>query len=258
MSAPPFLKASSFAAWPGLAHGFFGRRGGVSGGIYASLNTGLGSRDDPAAVAENRSRAARALGFIPERLVGAYQVHGRTALRVAAPWAGDRPECDALVSTTPGLALCVLAADCLPVLFADGEAGVVACAHAGWKGLLAGVLESTVAAMLEAGAQAGRIRAAIGPAIAQASYEVGPELQAQFTQADAAASAYFAPGRGDRRQFDLPGYAGARLSRLGLEGIELAAVDVCAQAEDFFSNRRSFLRGEPDFGRNISVIGLLP
>ncbi|MES1203979.1 MAG: peptidoglycan editing factor PgeF, partial [Pseudomonadota bacterium] len=223
---------------PGIRHGFFGRRGGVSTGIYASLNAGAGSRDDPAAIAENRARIAGAMGVAPDQLLSLYQIHSARALRVDAVW-DQRPEADAQVTTAPGIALTALAADCAPVLFADAEARVIGAAHAGWKGALGGVLEAAVAEMLRAGARADRIVAAIGPCIHAASYEVGPEFRDKFTAADAANAPFFAPGAGDRLHFDLPGFCAARLQRLGLAAVEVVPVDTCALAEEFFSNRRA-------------------
>lgn len=246
---PPALTSARLP----VRHGFFGREGGVSTGLYASLNCGLGSKDDPAAVAENRSRVAAALGVDAEHLLTAYQVHSPHCVRVDGPWSGARPEADALVTTTRGLALGALAADCTPVLFADAEAGVIGAAHAGWKGALAGVLEATVEAMVEAGANRARIVAAIGPCIGPASYEVGPDFRVRFTDADAS---FFAPGRGDRLMFDLPGYCAMRLARAGVLHIDPCSTDTCADEVHYFSNRRAHLRGEPDFGRNLSAIVL--
>jgi polyphenol oxidase len=198
MSLPAFT-SSLLAGLPGITHGFFGRRGGVSGGIYASLNCGLGSRDDPDAVAENRARIAAAFGVGGSQLLTAYQVHSAKAARVEQPW-GDapRPEVDGLATTAPGLAVAALAADCAPILLADGQARVVCAVHAGWKGALNGVIAAAIAEMIAAGATAPRIVAAIGPCIAQSSYEVGPEFHAQFIAIDAAFAAFFAPGAGGR------------------------------------------------------------
>lgn len=240
-----------------MPHAFFGRQGGASTGIYASLNAGPGSKDDPAAISENRRRIAAAFGLQPTHLVGVHQVHSAIVHRIETPWPGTRPEGDALVTTTPGLALSVLSADCTPVLFADAEAGVIGAAHAGWKGALGngpcGVLEATVAEMRTAGARA--ISAAIGPTIAAASYEVGPEFLERFCAADSTHARFFSPGAGDRLHFDLPGFCAARLEALDV-AVENLALDTCANEGEFFSNRRAFKRSEPDYGRNCAVIAL--
>lgn len=252
---PPALTAPGLAALAGVRHGFFGRAGGVSAGIYASLNAGPGSRDDPAAVAENRRRIAEALGVDAEWLVSAHQAHTSRAVGVDGPWNGPRPEADGLVTTRPGLALAVLAADCAPVLMADAEASVIGAAHAGWRGALSGVLEATVAAMIAAGARAARIQAAIGPCIGPASYEVGPELRDQFLADRPGAAAFFTPGRGDRFLLDLPGYCRLRLGELGLRGIDHAAADTLTD-DRYFSHRRGVRLGQGDYGRNCSAIVL--
>ncbi|MES1156349.1 MAG: peptidoglycan editing factor PgeF [Alphaproteobacteria bacterium] len=253
--APPHWTAAALA---GARHGFFGRAGGVSTGIYASLNAGSGSRDDADAVRENRRRIASAFGVSPERLIGVHQVHSPRAVAVKAPWPGERPEADALVTTTRGLVLSILTADCAPVLFADTEAGVIGAAHAGWKGALGGVLANTIDLMRQMGAARTRIRAAIGPCIAQASYEVGPEFEARFLDHDGANAAFFAAGEDDRRRFDLPGYCEARLKAEGLNHVARLDLDTYARAADFFSHRRSVHAGEGDYGRNCSAIALAP
>ncbi len=236
-----------------VRHGFFTREGGVSTGIYATLNGGPGSADRPDAVAENRARIAAALGA--SALVSVAQVHGAEVRMVTAPWRGPRPEADAMVTDRPGLALAVLTADCAPVLMADVEAGVVAAAHAGWKGALAGVLEATVAAMARLGARPERVRAAIGPTISQAAYEVGPDFVARFLDADPDTARFFAGGRGDRAQFDLPGYA---LSRLRAAGVEARWTGQCTYRDParFFSYRRACHAGEGDYGRLVSAVAL--
>jgi YfiH family protein len=241
-----------------VRHGFFTREGGVSGGFYASLNCGLGSGDDPAAVAENRRRAAAALGVAADGLVTAYQVHGIEVAVVDRPWnAAERPKVDALVSRTPGVALGVLAADCAPVLFADPEAGVIGACHAGWRGALAGIVEATVAAMEDIGARRPDIRAALGPCIAQPSYEVGPEFRDTFRAADPANDGFFVAGaRTGRFMFDLPGYVLDRLARARLGSVASLALDTCAEEARLFSYRRSTLKGERDFGRGLSAIAL--
>jgi YfiH family protein len=250
-AAPPHWTANALA---GVKHGFFGRQGGVSQGLYASLNAGPGSNDDPAAITENRRRIAAALGVAPPRLVGVRQAHTPTCVLVAGPWTGERPEADALVTTVPGLAISVLTADCAPVLLADPAAGVVGAAHAGWKGAIAGVLTSAVAMMRARGAR--EIAAVIGPTIQQASYEVGPEFEARFVDADRAYRRYFVPGAGDRRNFDLPGFCADRLRALGVAQIEVLALDTCADAGHFHSNRRALHEKASDYGRNCAAIAL--
>jgi polyphenol oxidase len=241
-------------ALSGVTHGFFTREGGVSAGVYASLNGGPGSGDDAAAVAENRARVARCLGA--GHLVSLHQVHSADAVRVAGPWEGDRPRADAMATDRPGLALAVLTADCAPVLLADPRAGVVGAAHAGWKGALGGVLEAAVEAMEGLGAERDRIVAAIGPAISQRAYEVGPEFVERFLDDDRENGRYFAGGPGDRAMFDLPGYC---LARLGAAGVGMAAWTAHCTYSDpdrFYSYRRACHAGEPDYGRLVSAIAL--
>lgn len=250
-NAPPAWTAGVLA---GVKHAFFGRQGGVSTGIYTSLNAGTGSNDDPAHARENRTRIAAAFGAPVDNLLGVHQVHSPAAVFVEAPWRGERPHADALVTKTPGFILSVLSADCTPVLFADRDAGVIAAAHAGWKGALGGVLANTVALMREHGAR--HITAAIGPCIHQTSYEVGPEFEARFTQEDPGFARFFIPGAGDRRHFDLPGFCASRLEDLGVGQVEVLNLDTCAQADTLFSHRRSVLRKEGDYGRNCSAIAL--
>lgn len=257
MSAPPVLLGAWLGSVPGVRHGFFGRSGGVSQGLYASLNTGRGSQDDPAAVAENRRRCAAAFGLPVEQLIGPYQTHSPIVVRVDAPLDGAAPEADGLVTRTPGLLLSVVTADCAPVLLADAKAGVVAAVHAGWKGLLGGVLEAALVQMLEAGAALGGVHAAVGPCIAQASYEVGPEFRQRFLDANPEHSQWFKPGRADRFHFDLAGACAARLRRRGLARVETLDRDTLAEDSAFFSHRRSVLRSEPDYGRNLSAIALI-
>jgi YfiH family protein len=253
--APPAFYADTLAR-AGVRHGFFGRRGGVSEGIYASLNAGPGSRDDQSAIAENRRRIAGAFGLGADKLVSLHQVHSPRAVFVDAPFPGARPEADALVTTTPGLVLSALSADCGPVLFADPQARVIASAHAGWRGALSGVLEASVAAMVEAGARQSRIIAAIGPCIHQASYEVGPEFESEFLAGDSACARFFIPGAGDRRKFDLPGFCAARLEKLRLASVEILPCDTYSGAETLFSHRRGVHEGAPDYGRNCAAIAL--
>jgi YfiH family protein len=240
----------------GLAHGFLGRRGGVSTGATAGLNVGLGSADDPAAVAENRRLAAEAV--LPGgRLVTAFQVHSAEVVTVAEAWEDDaRPHADALVTDRPGLLLGILTADCAPVLFADAQAGVVGAAHAGWKGAIGGVTDATITAMERLGARRDRIVAAVGPCIARASYEVDDGFLATFAAADAANERFFAPGRERHHQFDLEAYVVHRLAAAGLSRIEALGLDTYADEARFFSFRRATHRGEADYGRQVSVIAL--
>lgn len=239
-----------------VPHGFTGRRGGVSTGALASLNTGIGSGEDPAIIAENRRRAADAV--LPgAALVGVYQVHGRECVTVAQAMAADeRPHADAMVTDRPGLLLGILTADCVPVLFADAGAGIVGAAHAGWKGALAGVTDATVEAMVTLGAERERIVAAVGPCIARASYEVDRPLFDAFTAADPANERFLIDGRPDRWQFDLEAYVGARLAAAGLARVELLGLDTYAREEDFYSYRRATHRGESGYGRQLSMIGV--
>lgn len=250
--APPHWTAASLG---GVKHAFFGRTGGVSTGIYASLNAGTGSRDGADAVRENRRRIAAAFTVPPERLIGVHQVHSPMAVFADAPWSGERPHADALVTTTPGLVLSVLTADCAPVLLADEAAGVIAAAHAGWKGALAGVLESTVRLMCAHGAEPTRIAAAIGPCIHQASYEVGPEFGARFGATRAEFARYFAPGCDVKLRFDLPGFCADRLREAGVGQVEILPLDTYA-LQALFSHRHSVHRAEGDYGRNCSAIAL--
>jgi YfiH family protein len=242
----------------GVRHGFFTREGGVSDGIFASLNCGFGSNDDAAKVRENRRRAMAALGLAADRLAICHQLHSPDVVTVEAPWRHeDRPRGDAMVTRRPGVALGILTADCAPVLFADPEARIIGAAHAGWRGALTGVLEATVTAMEALGAATARIRAGIGPCIAQTSYEVGPEFPAPFLAEDAANARFFrAAPRVGHFHFDLAGYVAHRLERLGLGQIERSGGDTAAEAERFFSYRRSCLRKEPDYGRELSAICL--
>jgi YfiH family protein len=240
----------------GVPHGFFGRAGGVSTGTVTSLNCGLGSGDDPALVAENRRRAKEAV--LPGgRLVGVFQVHGADAVTVVEPWDDAvRPEADALVTAQPGLVLGILTADCAPVLFADRDAGVIGAAHAGWKGALAGVTDMTVTAMEGLGARRERIVAAIGPAMARASFEVGPDLIARFTDADPENARFFTDALGDKAHFDLEAYLVQRLAAAGIRRVAALGLDTYADPDRFYSYRRATHRGEPTYGRQISLIAL--
>jgi YfiH family protein len=230
----------------------------VSEGIYSSLNCGLGSGDDPAKVSENRARAMVLLELPLPALATVYQHHSAEVVRVEAPWPqAARPKADAMVTVRPGVALGIGTADCAPVLFADVAAGVIGAAHAGWRGAIGGVLEATVKAMAELGADAARIHAAIGPTIAQASYEVGPEFPAPFLAQDPGNARFFvASKRAGHFMFDLPGYVAARLRRLGLGAVEDVVRDTCAEVDQFFSYRRTTLAGEKDYGRGLSAIAL--
>jgi len=237
----------------GVRHGFFTRQGGVSAGLYEGLNTGVGSKDDPAAVAENRRRVAAHLGGVPDDLAACYQIHSAVARAAETGWKGERPEGDASVTAAPGVICAVLTADCAPVLLADPEAGVVGAAHAGWKGALHGIVHSTVAAMEALGARPARMVAVVGPCIAQASYEVGVDFQERFVQHDAGADRFF--GRADnRRMFDLPGFVLWRLEQAGVGEAAWTGHDTRMDETRFYSNRRAFLNGEPDFGRMMSAI----
>ena len=243
-----------------IQHGFFTRQGGVSGFPYESLNVGLGSKDQPEAIRENRRRVAAAFGQPENHLLSLYQIHSATAFDVSEPWQSDaRPEADGLVTTTPGLILSALSADCAPLLFADPHAGVIASCHAGWKGALYGVIENTIALMEVKGASIDRIRCVVGPCIAQASYEVGADYAETFANNDPDSLAFFIPGANpDKRMFDLPGYCLMRLKRAGVAQCAATGYDTRADAQLFFSNRRAFLNGEPDYGRLTSCIMLRP
>lgn len=237
-------------------HGFLGRIGGVSQGLVAGLNVGLGSGDEPAHIAENRRRAAAAVAP-GAQLATVYQVHSATCVTVTEPWPDEaRPHADALVTDRPGLALGVLTADCAPVLFADAEARVIGAAHAGWKGALGGVTDATVTAMEALGAKRSRIRAVVGPCIAQASYEVDAAFRERFMAQDAAHARFFSPGAPDHWQFDLEGYVLERLRQAGIGQVVGLALDTYAAPERFFSFRRATHRGEPSYGRQISLIAL--
>jgi polyphenol oxidase len=255
---PVPFESPTLSALPGIRHGFFTRRGGVSSGAYASLNCGLGSGDDVRAVAENRARAMAAFGLKAEALATAYQVHSAEAQAIEAPFAPDRrPAIDGMATRTRGLALGVLAADCTPVLFAEPEARVIGVAHAGWRGALGGIVEATVAAMETLGARRNAIRAAIVPTIAQASYEVGPEFPAPFLARAADSRDFFVSSpRPGHYLFDLKGYVARRLHALGLAAVDLVEHDTYAEPTLFFSYRRATHEGERDYGRGLSAIAL--
>lgn len=243
---------------PGVRHGFFTREGGVSTGIYASLNCGPGSHDDSHAVAQNRLHTAQALGLNGAKLVTCHQIHSPTTVRVDVPWdQSQAPKADAMVTNQPGLILGILTADCAPVLFADVEASVVGAAHAGWKGAAGGVLQATVSQMIELGAKKENIHAAVGPCIHQSSYEVGAQMRLQVISRSAWADWCFErSSRPDHYQFDLPSYVSGELQRLDLGKVEVIDCDTYSDEQRFFSYRRTTHRGEGDYGRQISVIGL--
>ena len=255
MSAAEAAVAPGLARLDGVAHGFFTRRGGVSRGLYDSLNCGPGSGDDPAAVAANRGRAMARLGLAAASLATGRQVHGACALAIDAPPAAP-PRADGLATARRGVAVGALAADCAPVLFADPEAGVVAAAHAGWRGALAGVVEAALAAMVAAGARAEHVHAAVGPCIGRDSYEVGDDLRDAILARDAADARHFR--RAGRWRFDLSGYVAARLRAAGVGAVEELAIDGYADEARFFSYRRARRRGESDYGRCLSAIALAP
>lgn len=241
---------------PGINHGFFGRRGGVSKGQYESLNCGPGSHDDRAHVAENRNRVARAIALPGTHLCSLWQHHSADCLIIEKPLGDERPKADAMVTNRPGIGLGILTADCGPVLLADADAGIIGAAHAGWRGALGGVTDTAIRAMEALGASAENICAVIGPCITQPNYEVGPEFQGTFTDADPQNAAYFEPGEGDRFQFDLKAYIEARLRRAGVTQIGILPDCTYGQPETFFSHRHNVHSGAGDYGRNISVIFL--
>jgi YfiH family protein len=254
MPDPVFSPLIGNSAGERVAHGYFTRKGGVSTGLYAGLNVGLGSDDDRTKVSENRRRVCAWFGAEPERLATLHQVHSPDAVTIDNGYDGARHKADAIVTATPGMVLGVLSADCGPVLFADREAGVVGAAHAGWKGALTGILESTIAAMEALGARRKHIVAALGPSISRRHYEVGPEFVARFIAENAAYDRFFTPsGRAGHAMFDLPGLTMMRLSDAGVTAENL---DICTypDEESYFSYRRTTHRGEPDYGRQISAI----
>jgi polyphenol oxidase len=250
------ISSPLLAALPGIRHGFFTRQGGISAGIYGALNCGLGSHDDRARVIENRNRVARHLGATDGQVVTVYQIHSATALAIDRPFeTGQVPKADALVTRTPGLVVAALAADCTPVLFADQKAGVVGAAHAGWRGAVAGIVESTITAMEGLGARRATIIAAIGPCIHQTNYEVGPELEAQLIAASPDNAKFFAvPAGKSKAHFDLPAFVAWQLKRAGIA--EFTGSPHCTYADPtlFYSYRRTTHLAEPDYGRQISAI----
>jgi len=252
------LESPLLSAIPGLRHAFFSREGGVSEGIYTSLNGGLGSNDNAAYVAENRRRMAEQMGVPPSHFLNVHQIHSPDAVIATGPWdiGTTRPKADAIVTRTAGLAIGVTAADCGPILFADPRARVIGAAHAGWKGALTGIIESTVDAMEKLGAERGNIVAAIGPLIRQQSYEVGNEFVERFVEADAENALYFLPAaRGGHAMFDLPGFIRKRLENAGVLMIDDTGIDTYSD-QRFFSYRRSVHRKEADYGRHVHAIVL--
>lgn len=253
MSAVEVIRARALG---GVPHGFLGRRGGVSGGALAGLNCGLGSGDNPALVVENRRRSAEAV--LPGApVVGVHQVHSATTVTVNQLWSPDaRPEADAVVTDRPGILLAIVTADCAPVLLADAEAGVVGAVHAGWRGALSGITDSAIAAMLRLGARIERIAAAIGPCIAQRHYEVDHAFAERLLVADPENERFFIAGPAGKPHFDLEAYVAARLAATGLRTVETLGLDTYGEEQRFYSYRRATHRGEPTYGRQISLIGL--
>ena len=253
------LTSPLLAAVPGLRHAFFSREGGVSTGIYQGLNAGIGSHDDPAHVAENRRRMAEQMGVAPTHFLTAHQIHSPDVVVATTPWETDaRPRADAIVTQIEGLSIGATAADCGPILFVDPNARVIGAAHAGWKGALTGVLESTIAAMEKLGAERGRLIAAIGPLIRQPSYEVGGEFVERFIEADAENGRFFIPSlRNGHSMFDLGGFIRMRLESAGILMVDDTGIDTYAD-ERFYSYRRSVHRKEPDYGRHVHAIALEP
>ena len=249
----PFLTSRLLEGLPDVRHGFFTRRGGVSDGVYDSLNVGRGSADEPVKVAENRRRVAAALGATS--LNTAHQVHSSRVVAIERDFSAAAPEADGMVTGAPGVSCGALAADCAPILFVDPEARIVAAVHAGWKGALAGVVEAAVRAIEDLGGRSDRVIAAVGPCIGPASYEVGPEFRERFMLADRANSRFFEPAASGKFLFDLPGFVIGRLEAAGVGAAEWVGADTAADLE-FFSNRRAFKRGEPDYGRLASAIVL--
>jgi polyphenol oxidase len=257
MPVVPFIAAPALSGLKNVSHAFFTRNGGVSTGVYASLNGGRGSNDSPEAVAENRARMAATVGVKAGRIATPYQIHSPLAVVALEPWPkGEAPEADAVVTSTPGLAVAISTADCGPILFADGAAGVVGAAHAGWKGALGGVIEETILAMEKLGARRGTMTAVLGPCIRQPSYEVGPEFVENFRAADPANLRFFQPAPGDKSLFDLGGYIVMRLKAAEVAVVEDLGFDTYADEARFYSFRRTTHRKEPDYGRLIAAIAL--
>lgn len=254
-SGLPAFRSPALAA-AGVKHAFFTRNGGVSPGVYATLNGGVGSSDARENVAENKRRMAETLDVLPERFLVPFQIHSPDCLAVDAPWT-DRPRCDGLATATPALALGVTGADCGMILFADPRAAVVGACHAGWKGALSGVIEATLAAMEKLGSRRADTIVALGPTIGPASYEVGPEFFAQFVAQAGDHARFFAPSiKAEHRMFDLPAFIGMRVEKAGAGVFENLALDTYADESRFFSYRRTTHRREPDYGRLVSAIAL--
>jgi hypothetical protein len=253
-----YVEAPALAALPGIRHAFFTREGGVSEGLYASLNGGVGSSDKPDRVRENRRRMTQHLGVAPDALASLYQVHSPDVITVEQAWPhGERPKADGMVTNSRGVALGIATADCGPVLFADAEARVIGGAHAGWKGAFTGVLEATLEAMERLGARRERVVAALGPMISRKAYEVGPEFIARFTEVAPDNTRYFSPSeREGHAMFDLPAYIRARLEGAGIATFQDLGLCTYADERRFYSYRRTTHRGEPDYGRLISAIAL--
>jgi YfiH family protein len=252
------LQAKSLSRFDRIRHGFFTRDGGVSDGIYASLNGGVGSKDDMGLVAENRARMARALDVTPENFVTCFQIHSPDVVVAERPWTAEtRPRADAIVTKVPGLAIGVSTADCGPLLFADERAGVIGAAHAGWRGAFTGVIEKTIAAMETLGADRSRIAAALGPLIRKQNYEVSQSFVDEFLRADEAHARFFSPAsREGHAMFDLPGFVASRIEQSGICFFEDLQLCTYADAERFYSYRRSVHRAEPDYGRHVNAIVL--
>lgn len=254
-----YIQAPALCSLPRIRHAFFTRQGGVSEGIYTSLNGGMGSSDEPERVQENRRRMAELMEVAPDALISIYQVHSPDAVLVEGPWRSERPKADAMVTKVPGLALAITTADCGPVLFADAQAGVIGAAHAGWRGAVTGVLESTLQAMERLGAQRSRIVAVLGPTISQAAYEVGPEFVQRFAEEAPGHEGFFRPSdTPEHAMFDLPGFIGARLNAAGVGAFTNLGLCTYSDEGRFFSYRRTTHRKEPDYGRLISAISLTP
>ncbi|HXX26344.1 MAG TPA: peptidoglycan editing factor PgeF [Pseudolabrys sp.] len=253
------LKAQTLSKLAGVRHGFFTRSGGVSQGVYTSLNGGTGSNDAPDRIAENRARMAAALGVAPTHFLTAYQIHSPDVVVAEEPWShAERPRADAIVTRVPELAIGISTADCGPLLFADAEAGVIGAAHAGWRGALTGVIDATLAAMEKLGARRNRIAVALGPTIRQANYEVGSEFVERFVAADPANARFFtAADREGHAMFDLTAYISERVHRAGIDDFEDLGLCTFAEPERFFSYRRMTKAGEPDYGRHVNAIALV-
>lgn len=256
---PPFEEAPALKRFSmHVRHGFFGRRGGVSTGVYKSLNCGFGSADDPAKVRENRNRVCQALGAPLEKLASPRQVHSAIAVITDKAYEpNERPECDALVTKRPGLLLGVLAADCAPIVICDPHNGVISAIHAGWKGAVGGVIEAAVEAMTQIGGDPSKMAAGIGPCLSQSSFEVGPDLVDAVLDKTPWAETLFEPGAGDRQFFDLKRYCAGRLARMGVAHVDALTDDTLTQQDAYFSHRHSVKSGERDCGRNMSAIVLL-